>query len=125
MKIMNGIDIIEVDRIKESIDEYGDAFLNRVYTKNEQKYCNESDKMKYQRYAARFAAKEAIYKAISQNIENTEDLSWNTIEILNDENGKPYANLKSLKLSEIKCMDLSISHIEKYAVASFSIIFNE
>lgn len=125
MEIMNGIDIIEVDRIKESIDEYGDAFLNRVYTQQEQKYCNESKKMKYQRYAARFAAKEAIYKAISKNIENTEDLSWNKIEILNDEKGKPFANLERLKLKEIKSMDLSISHIEKYAVASFSIIFDE
>ena len=125
MEIMNGIDIIEVDRIKESIDEYGDAFLNRVYTQQEQKYCNESEKMKYQRYAARFAAKEAIYKAISKNIENTEDLSWNKIEILNNEKGKPFANLERLKLKEIKSMDLSISHIEKYAVASFSIIFDE
>ena len=125
MEILNGIDIIEVDRIKESIDEYGDAFLNRIYTKKEQEYCNESDAMKYQRYAARFAAKEAVFKAISKNIENKEDLSWTIIEILNDENGKPFANLERVKLKEIKSMDLSLSHIEKYAVASFSIIFDE
>ncbi len=125
MEIMNGIDIIEVDRIKESIDEYGDAFLNRIYTKNEQEYCNESKKMKYQRYAARFAAKEAVFKAISKHISNMSDVSWNKIEILNEESGKPIANLEKLNLKNIQSMDLSISHLDKYAVASFSIIFDK
>lgn len=64
MQIKSGIDIIEVERIKSSIDEMGDNFLNRVYTENEIQYCESKKKNKYQGYAARFAVKEAAFKAI-------------------------------------------------------------
>ena len=57
MQIKSGIDIIEVERIKSSIDEMGDNFLNRVYTENEIQYCESKKKNKYQSYAARFAVK--------------------------------------------------------------------
>ena len=62
MQIKSGIDIIEVERIKSSIDEMGDNFLNRVYTENEIQYCESKKKNKYQSYAARFAVKEAAFK---------------------------------------------------------------
>lgn len=58
MQIKSGIDIIEVERIKSSIDEIGDNFLDRVYTENEIQYCESKKKNKYQSYAARFAVKE-------------------------------------------------------------------
>ncbi|MFZ2863187.1 MAG: 4'-phosphopantetheinyl transferase superfamily protein, partial [Ignavibacteriaceae bacterium] len=57
-----GIDIIEIDRIKESVNKFGGAFLNKIYTQNELDYCLAKFN-KYQHLAARFAAKEAIYKA--------------------------------------------------------------
>ena len=76
MKICCGTDIIEIERIKQSIEDKktGEAFKRRVYTQNEIDYCESKGAQKYQHYAARFAAKEAVFKAISEKIENI-DLS--------------------------------------------------
>ncbi len=123
MKIRTGIDIIEVDRIQEAIENLGERFLNKVYTKSEINYCNNTKNMKYQHYAARFAAKEAIFKAISNEIALNEGDILNKIEIINRQDGKPMANLEALQIKNIESMDLSLSHIKKYAVASFSILF--
>ena len=79
--------------------------------------------MRYQHYAARFAAKEAIFKAISSKLSSDIGDIWTNIEIQNNENHKPIANLERLSLSNIESMDLSLSHIAEYAVASFNIIF--
>lgn len=86
-------------------------------------YCDHTEKMKYQHYAARFAAKEAVFKAISSRLPSGIGDVWTKIEIQNDNTHKPTANLERLNLGDIESMDLSLSHIEKYAVASFSIIF--
>ena len=102
-----GIDIIEISRIKESIDEYGDSFLQKVYTPKEIEYCS-GKANKYQHFAARFAAKEAVYKAFSTS--HQEGLSWQDIEITNEPSGMPVVKLNGkLKsfLSEDK--DLKIS----------------
>ncbi len=88
MKIKCGTDIIEVPRIQESIENIGDAFLNRVFTDKEIKYCKSKKNMQYQHFAARFAAKEAVFKAISDYFENKYDISWKNIEILNDKKRK-------------------------------------
>ena len=125
MKIRNGIDIIEVNRIEETIEKFGKSFLDKVYTKKEQGYCEKGNMMKYQRYAARFAAKEAIFKAVSEDLTNKNDIKWNQIEVLNNDNGKPIANIDLLNLKEIISMDLSLTHINQYAVASFTIIFED
>ncbi len=132
MKITTGIDIIEVERIKEAIDDMGNGFLNRIYTEDEIQYCNKSDIMKYQHFAARFAAKEAVFKAMSKYISGREDALWKDIEILNDESGKPEINVDKLieninKTADIKLIniDISISHIKEYAVASAVAIFEE
>ncbi len=124
MEIRTGVDIIEVNRIKESIEQIGEVFLDRIYTKNEQDYCEKTNKMKYQHYAARFAAKEAIFKAISKNINNTSNWVWKNIEVYNDEQGKPVADIKKLGIKNIISMDLSISHIKDYAIASFTLILD-
>lgn len=79
---MVGNDIIEVNRIKESIESLGEKFLNRVYTEKEIKYCENTKEMKYQHYAARFAAKEAVYKAISNQITDRSDALWKNIEVI-------------------------------------------
>ncbi len=124
MKIQTGIDIIEVKRIQEAIERQGDKFLERVYTKQEIAYCKNTGKMQYQHYAARFAAKEAIFKAISSELPKNIGDIWTKIEIQNEKDGKPIANLEQLNLKNIESMDLSISHLKEYAVASFSIIFD-
>lgn len=80
--------------------------------------------MKYQHYAARFAAKEAIFKAISKNINNTSNWLWKNIEIYNDEKGRPIADISKLEIKKIISQDLSISHIENYAMASFTLILD-
>ena len=117
-----GIDIIEIARIKKSIDNYGDKFLDKVFTDEEIKYCN-SKFNKFQHYAARFAAKEAVYKALASGWQ--EGLRWKDIEIQNDNSGmpsiKPSGKLKTF-LSENTQLRISISHSYNY-VTSVAIIF--
>lgn len=131
MKVTTGIDIIEVERIKEAIEEMADKFLNKIYTEQEIEYCNKSKSMKYQHFAARFAVKEAVFKAISDcdNLDK-EDL-WKSIEVINKESGKPIINVEKLKKKvgktadniELKDVEISISHIKEYAVASAVAMF--
>lgn len=128
MQIKVGIDIIETSRIKESIEEGQDKFLNRVYTDNEIKYCESKNKNKYQHYAARFAVKEAAFKAISSLLSDKYSVAWKNIETFNDKNGRPNIKFISLpqkvekELNKIESIDVSISHIKEYAVANVSII---
>ena len=117
MDVMVGNDIIEVNRIKESIESLGEKFLNRVYTEKEIKYCENTKEMKYQHYAARFAAKEAIFKAISPLLKDKFDISWRNIEILNNEQGRPYASILKDNMKKIN-IDISLSHIKEYAIAT-------
>lgn len=117
MQVKTGTDIIEVERIKESIEKLGDKFLNRVFTENEIKYCEDKKITKYEHYAARFAAKEAIFKAISPLLDNKFSIDWTDIEILNDDQGRPYAVLSKENLKNIN-IDISLSHIKEYALAT-------
>ncbi|MBE5805543.1 MAG: holo-[acyl-carrier-protein] synthase [Clostridiales bacterium] len=121
--IKTGIDIIEVKRIKESIELYGEKFLERIYTKNEIEYCEKKNVKKYESYAARFAAKEATLKAISEMINNKFDISWTEIEIINSENGKPRVELSESLIEKLNIkseinIEISLSHIEETAIAS-------
>lgn len=126
MNVTTGVDIIEVERIKNAIDEMGERFLNRIYTGGEIEYCKKSSQMQYQHFAARFAAKEAVFKALSQFIKSREDILWNQIEIINDEDGRPKINMGKLRekgLDNLNSIDISISHIREYAIASVVAIF--
>lgn len=116
MKIACGTDIIEVKRIEDCIENLQEKFLDKIYTKNEIAYCEQKNQMKYQHYAARFAAKEAIYKAISEILENKYEITWKDVEILPNEKGKPIVNFIK-KYSKIKQIDISLSHLKEYAVA--------
>lgn len=122
MKIRTGVDIIEIERIKQSIEETDGKFCERVYTQKEIEYCESKKTQKYQHYAARFAAKEAVFKAISQLLDSKFDIEWKDIEILNDENGRPCVNLlkKDINIDDI---DISISHCKTYAVASVVVMY--
>ena len=117
---MVGTDIIEVSRIKKLIKEKGDKFLNRIYTKNEINYCESKGLNKYQHYAGRFAAKEAVFKVLNGETDSGNSLTFKNIEILNKNDGAPYVNI----LDDIKVdcfdtdIDISISHIKKYATAT-------
>ena len=122
MKITCGTDIIEIERIKDSIENTNNKFLDRVYTKNEIEYCESKKAQKYQHYAARFAAKEAVFKALSERIEDKYSICWKDIEIINNSQGKPYVNLVSNYDKEIEQIDLSMSHCKKYAVANVVIV---
>lgn len=115
MKVTVGTDIIEVQRVKDALTDSN--FAVRVFTQKEIDYCESKNAMKYQHYAARFAAKEAVFKAISKNIVNKYDISWKDIEILNDENGRPFAKFNQIFISNIE-VDVSISHIKEYALAT-------
>ena len=75
MQVLCGTDIIEISRIKEAIEKEKINFIERVYTKKEIEYCEGKNKNKYQHYAARFAAKEAVFKALSQLLNNKYDLT--------------------------------------------------
>ena len=112
-----GTDIIEVGRIKEALEKKG--FKGRVYTENEIKYCEDKNMQKYQSYSGRFAAKEAIFKALTDIIENKYKIKWTDFEILNDKSGKPYVNInaENIKKLEIKNIELSISHCKEYVTA--------
>jgi holo-[acyl-carrier protein] synthase len=119
MAIFCGVDIIEIDRLKKSISEQK-GFRDRVFTDGEINYCENRNKAKYESYAARFAAKEAVAKALGKGI--ADGLEWKQIEVLSNELGKPYVVLsrRALELfNEMggKSMDISLSHCNEYAVA--------
>lgn len=122
MKISCGTDIIEIDRIKYSIENIGDRFLEKVYTKNEIAYCESKKTQKYQHYAARFAAKEAAFKAISDELNDKYAVCWKDFEVINDKTGRPTLNIIGMDLKNIASIDLSISHCKEYAVANVTIL---
>jgi len=111
MILGQGIDIIEVDRIAKAIERWGDDFLKHVFTDQEIAYAK---KHRYpnQHFAARFAAKEAVLKAIGENSE----IGWKDIEIINQHNGKPSCIFHDKNFNQ-KIL-ISMSHTKKYAVAN-------
>lgn len=118
MRIECGTDMIEISRIKDSIEEAGERFLDRVYTKAEIEYCESKKKQKYQHYAARFAAKEATFKAISSLLEDKYSICWKDIEVVNDSQGKPKVNILGVDETRIESISISISHCKEYATAN-------
>ena len=117
MEAYTGIDIIEVERIKKNIEEKKEKFLTRIYTQKEIEYCESRKANKYQSYAARFAAKEAVFKAISPILSNKYEISWKDIEVTNNENGRPIVNINNNICKNYK-IDISISHTATTAIAS-------
>ena len=110
MIIGTGIDIIEVDRIQRAVERWGEGFLKHVFTAPEIEHAR-GFKFPYQHYAGRFAAKEAIFKAMG-----IAHLTWQDVTILNDAEGRPVCidNNKKFKHRLL----ISISHCKNYAVAS-------
>ncbi len=116
-----GTDIIEVSRIKSSIEKYGKRFLERIFTETEIKYCESFKSTKYLHYAVRFAAKESFSKAIGTGI--TKGFKFKEIGIKNEKNGKPLVVLSGSlkdKYGDYKCY-VTLSHTEENAVAYLTI----
>jgi len=113
-----GTDICEIQRIIRSIDRYGIRFISKILTEKEMNYCSQSGHWSYDSIAARFAAKEAFYKAWP--FENVTPF-WHDVEISHQSNLKPMFSL-SQKLNRLVAkkkytIHLSISHERKYAIA--------
>jgi holo-[acyl-carrier protein] synthase len=86
MIVGSGIDLVEIDRIQQSMDRFGQRFLNRVYTDAEQAYCLRKRKSA-ESFAARFAAKEAGAKALGTGI--SQGVNWLEIEVVREPGGRP------------------------------------
>ena len=123
MRISCGVDIIEIERLKDSIEDNGEKFLKRVFTDREIEYCESRKGQKFQHYAGRFAAKEAALKAISSELNNKYSVCWKDFEVVNDEQGKPQINLLNINTDNIESMDISISHCKLYATANVVVLY--
>jgi len=111
MIVGTGVDITEVRRIRQAIEKWGDDFSKRVFTAAELKNAKSRTSF-YQHLAGRFAAKEAIFKAAGDS-----KLSWQDIQIHNNRQGKPVCMFLNGKGKNIE-VNISISHVKTYAVAS-------
>lgn len=113
--LKTGIDLIEVERFRSQKPEIRQRFIERVYTEKEREYCGENE----QHLAGRFAAKEAVTKALGCGIG---EVSWQDIEILNDEFGAPMLRLHGKAAERADALGLtlwsvSITHLKEFAAA--------
>ncbi len=114
MKMRNGVDIVEISRIQAMLEHYGERFLQRVYTEREiERYAKRTNSL-----AARWAAKEAVSKALGCGIG---EIGWTDIEIL-DENGAPQVHLHgnaSTLAADLGLVgwSISLSHTDEVAIA--------
>jgi holo-[acyl-carrier protein] synthase len=114
-----GTDIIECARIAKMIEKHGEIFLHRVYTRDEISYCS-CRKSTNQHYAGRWAAKEAVLKALGTGWAH--GIQWTDVEVVNEIGGRPHIELagqakiisQQLGIREIL---ISISHCRGYAIA--------
>lgn len=110
MIVGTGIDIIEISRIKKAIERWGDDFLKHIFNPQEIEYSNRQ-KNPYQHYAVRFAAKEAVFKAVGDR-----RMGWKDVTITHDSDGKPVCTYHATGFT--KKILISLSHSKDYAVAS-------
>ncbi|MBI4387479.1 MAG: holo-ACP synthase [Candidatus Omnitrophica bacterium] len=114
-----GTDIVSVSRMREAIERQGSRFLNRIFTKGEQDYCSRK-KNKYENYAARFAAKEAVIKAKGGGKGR---FNFHDIEVKRGTNGKPYIFIgktarRILGIKPTTQFLLTMAHEREFAVAT-------
>lgn len=118
-----GTDLCDIRRIENSIEKFGDRFLDKIFTESEQAYCD-SRARPAMSYAKRFAAKEAVAKALAG--EKTGSLSWTSVEVANDPSGRPLVNLfnDAKERADARCPEkhaciihLSLSDDYPYATA--------
>jgi holo-[acyl-carrier protein] synthase len=115
MKLSTGIDLVEIARVHDAIERHGDKFVSRIFTEAEQRDCGN----RVASLAARFAAKEAVAKALGTGIG---DVSWLDIEVVGDENHAPRLYLygageQLAKKLGLNTWSVSLSHTETLATA--------
>jgi holo-[acyl-carrier protein] synthase len=120
MIIGSGIDLVEIERIRHSVERYGPRFLDRVYTAAEQAYCRRK-RNAAESYAARFAAKEAAAKALGTGI--SYGVSWLEIEVVREPSGRPRIEFRGRAAEIARRLSvahaaLSITHTGSLAMAS-------
>ncbi len=121
MKIFGiGIDVIEVERIEDAIAEFGDRFLERIFTAEERHYCLNQQRPAVH-FAARWAAKEAVSKAFGTGI--GEVLAWQDMEIARLRSGEPEMRLHGrgrqfVEEQGITQVKISLTHARNYAAAN-------
>lgn len=119
--IGHGIDLVDLDRIASMIDRHGERFLERVFTDGERAYADAGGKRTVERYAARFAAKEAVFKAIGTGWRS--GITWRDVDVVREPSGAP-----SVRVSG-RCREIadergvaqwliSLSHTDRTAIAS-------
>lgn len=114
-----GIDLVKIERIEKIIRRWGDNFIFRIFTPLEREYCEKKKGNKYQSYAGKFAAKEALLKALGLGLGG---VNWKEIEIINNELGQPIIDtsgkLKNIVLTKgVSKYFITISHTKEYAIA--------
>jgi holo-[acyl-carrier protein] synthase len=114
-----GVDICEVARVRDAIERFGERFLKRIFTAAEREYC-ESKRNRIERYAARFAAKEAAMKAIGTGLRR--GVTWQDFEVGREPGGRPTMIFKGkaaefTSRSGTKRSHLSMSHTSELAIA--------
>lgn len=119
-----GIDIIEINRIEEAVQKWGERFLSRIFTQREIKYCYRR-KRPYPSLAGRFAAKEATMKALGTGWRR--GIRWIDIEILPGPTGAPTVSLygEARKIAGSRRILVSLSHSQVYAVSTALLQENE
>jgi holo-[acyl-carrier protein] synthase len=116
--LATGIDLVQVHRIEQSIAQYGERFLARIFTPDERAYCG----ARAPQLAARFAAKEAVSKVLGVGIQHRDGVGWREIEIVSNAHGQPAIRLSgraARRATElgIAYFSLSISHTREHAIA--------
>ncbi|MFH1361806.1 MAG: holo-ACP synthase [bacterium] len=114
-----GIDIIEIERIREAIERFDQKFLGKVFTRGEIQYCTRGKRYGFPEFAVRFAAKEAYSKAIGTGIlglgRGNQGIKLTEVEIVNNSLGKPHLAIEGKIMENVH---VSLSHSRDYAVAS-------
>lgn len=126
MRIQHGIDTISILRIERGIIRLGQKFLDRIWTPTEQAYCQARGKGQYESYAVRFAAKEAVAKALGTGLMR-EGVSFTSIEVRTNDMGRPYVVLSDAAADRYEAISgidiaLSLSHDGDNAQASCVIL---
>lgn len=119
-----GIDVVEVSRIQQSISDFGPRFLERIFTPAEREYCERQARSPIH-YAARFAAKEAVSKALGTGI--GKEVAWLDLEVIRKESGEPEIHLSghAKRLADrlgVCTIKVSLTHAEHYAAANAVIL---
>ncbi len=121
-----GIDAVNIERVRKAIDQRGENFLKKIFTRKEQEYAG-TKRAYFMHMAGKFAAKEAVKKALPDGAQI--GLNWTDIEILNGADGKPYAVLygharRLMEKFSLSQVFVSISHTEDLATSNAMVVKN-